>query len=112
VGRFNGAYEKQRDLPAFLESSKHTQKLIETGQISYVDLGNGGGCMRPTGPCSSYGMDWTFPCDGCADSLHTQETLRAQAESIEFSMTGMSPKSPAYKYSKQRLDSIYHRLKK
>jgi hypothetical protein len=68
--------EKQRNLPHFLDDAKAIQQDIKVGKRKFVPLPSGGGCMNETGPCDSYGIDWTFPCYGCAKSIFEENVLQ------------------------------------
>lgn len=102
--------QKDRDMPAFLGSAKVVQKDIASGKRKYTSLPTGGGCMRLEGPCHSYGIDWTFPCLGCAESVFEDWVLEEAAASLEFSMQSMSPNSLAYKFSDEKLKLIRAQL--
>ena len=102
--------EKDRNLPHFLDDARAIQKEIEVGKRKYVPLPTGGGCMNETGPCDSYGIDWTFPCLGCAKSVFEDDVLEEAAASLEFSMQEMSPNSLSYKFSNEKLRLIKARL--
>ena len=102
--------KKERDLPSFLQEAFDLKEMIKTGQIRYVQLPTGGGCMREQGPCESYGLDWTMPCAGCKDSTHDANALRLACESMEESLSEMDKESLAYKHTSERLAMIKQQL--
>lgn len=102
--------EKERNLPHFLDGARALQQDIKVGKRNFVPLPSGGGCMNETGPCDSYGLDWTFPCYGCSKSIFEKDVLQEAAASMELSMQEMSPKSLAYKFSSERLSLIKARI--
>jgi len=102
--------QKDRDMPAFIGSARAVQKDIANGKRKYTPLPTGGGCMRFEGPCRSYGIAWTFPCLGCAESVFEDWVLEEAADSLEFSMQSMSPNSLAFKFSDEKLKLIRAQL--
>jgi hypothetical protein len=98
--------QKENNMPAFLDSAEKMKDKIHTGQAHYTPLPQGGGCMRASGPCDKYGIDWTFPCFGCEDASHNRNTLIEYSESMEASLTEMDADSLAYKFTSEKLKKI------
>lgn len=98
--------QKESNMPSFLDSAENMKGKIQTGQAHYTPLPQGGGCMRATGPCDKYGIDWTFPCFGCEDASHNGNTLVEYSKSMEASLSEMDADSLAYKFTSEKLNKI------